>query len=94
MIIKPVQYVPTPGYPDKYGAQTRVMLATARPRRWTGKNVAVGLMSATIALGLTGCALENPSIGFSTLAAASETVKPDDYEYTIETMLLLLSGFW
>ena len=65
MKIKPVDSVPVPGYPDKYAKETRRVLTMARPRRWSGAPLAVGILAATVALGLSGCA-EKPDIAGGT----------------------------
>ena len=60
MKIKPVDSVPVPGYPDKYAKETRKVLTMARPRRWSGAPLAVGILAATVALGLSGCVEKPP----------------------------------
>ena len=55
MKIKPVDTVPVPGYPDKYAKETRKVVAMTRPRRWSGAPLAVGILSAAMAIGLSGC---------------------------------------
>ena len=55
MKIKPVETVSVPGYPDKYAEETKIALAAAHPRRWQSAPLVVGVLSATVALGLGGC---------------------------------------
>jgi len=55
MKIKPVESTPAPGYPDKYGQEIRQALPLAQPKRWKGAPLALGLLSAAVALGLNGC---------------------------------------
>ena len=71
MTIKPVDSVPVPGYPDKYAKETQRMLTTARPRRWTGAPLAVGILAAAVALGISGCG-EKPD----TTGGAGQTQAP------------------
>lgn len=54
MKIRPVEYMPEPAYPDKYGKAMQVLLS-AKPRRWWGTPLAAGVLSATIALSVSGC---------------------------------------
>ena len=54
MTIKPVLHVSPPKYPDKYGKEMRDVLTGARPWRWQYTPL-IGVLSATIALGLSGC---------------------------------------
>ena len=55
MKIKPVESIQTPSYPDKYNEDIRHVLRTARPCRWNGKPLAVGVLSAAIVLSMSGC---------------------------------------
>ena len=55
MEIKPMETAPKPGYPDKYAAEARLALAQAHPNRWLRRPLIVGVLSATVALGLSGC---------------------------------------
>lgn len=54
MKIKPVADMPAPKYPDKYDVEIRKMLTSARPRRWLELPLA-GMLSATVALSVSGC---------------------------------------
>jgi hypothetical protein len=55
MHIKPVEKIPMPGYPDKYAKEAMQALAQSHPRRWLHKPLLAGVLSATVALGLSGC---------------------------------------
>ena len=55
MDIKPVKTALPPGYPDKYARGARQALVKARPYRWLHRPLIVGVLSATVALGLSGC---------------------------------------
>ncbi|MCL2628218.1 MAG: hypothetical protein FWD44_05945 [Oscillospiraceae bacterium] len=54
MKIAPVEKIEAPKYPDKYSNQMRNVLSSAKPNRWLGTSL-IGALSATIALGLSGC---------------------------------------
>lgn len=84
MIIKPVERVPAPGYPDRYAQETRQILALSRPRRWIGAPLAVVLLSATVAMGLSGCAeplapLGSPTPVSSPAVGATDVPGGTDY---------------
>ena len=55
MKIQPVEFMPEPGYPDKYASEAKRALVAARPRRWLGAPLAVGVLTAAMALGSAGC---------------------------------------
>lgn len=73
MTIKPVETIKTPGYPDKYGQEARHALASAKPRRWTAVPLVTGILSATVALSLSGCA-ERITMGSEMMPIPSEEV--------------------
>ena len=77
MTIKPVDYIPAPGYPDKYMIETKRALAQARPRRWQSAPKAVGVFSAALAIGLSGCVSQSSASGVSVPSAAIPGVTED-----------------
>jgi len=66
MEIQPVETAFTPEYPDKYEKEAQQTLAKSLPRRWISAPLAVGLLSAALALGTSGCGEEGP-FTFTTL---------------------------
>lgn len=57
MKIKPVEATSTPKYPDKYNGEIRQVLMSTQPNRWLGTPLATGVLSAALALSLSGCSL-------------------------------------
>ena len=55
MEIQPVEMAIMPEYPDKYAKEAQQTLAKSFPRRWIGAPLAVGLLSAALAMGASGC---------------------------------------
>lgn len=55
MKIEPVEQLSPPDYPDKYAEETKQALSAARPARWLAAPLVVGLLSATVTIGLSGC---------------------------------------
>ncbi len=55
MKVKPVTYSRKPKYPDKYSIDIRQELLHYRPRRWSNKPLAGGVLAAVIALGFSSC---------------------------------------
>jgi len=79
MKIEPVKTTPVPGYPDKYNGQARIALSYATPYRWIGAPLAVGVLSATVALGLTGCGDNLRIAGNASIPNGTETNPSIDY---------------
>lgn len=57
MKIKPIESTSTPKYPDKYNEEIRQVLMSTQPNRWLGTPLAAGVLSAAVALSLSGCTL-------------------------------------
>ena len=87
MTIKPVDEISAPKYPDKYNEEIQRVLAASKPHRWLSTPLATGMLAATIALNLSGCAgiptaTRPPGTATSELVemtgdpAASETTAP------------------
>jgi hypothetical protein len=74
--IKPVETVPEPGYPDKYAAEARQALVQAHPSRWLRKPLIVGVLSASVALGLSGC--DDYRIGGPFTTGGAPTLMPTE----------------